>query len=121
VWILPRLESELRTCLLGRATAQVQEWPQQMAGSGCHPGQRSAARSTSQAQQHRLGLVVEGVTEQHGGGTGSGLGIEGQVSGLAGRCLGPDGRRPVHLNGGNSHVVIAKPVELLLDASRNLG
>ena len=47
--------------------------------------------------------------------------VQGQVSGLAGCCFRPDSRRLVHLNGGDSHVVIAKPVELLPDAGGNFG
>ena len=61
------------------------------------------------------------MTDQHGGGTRSGLGVEDHVSGLAGCCFRPDSRRLVYLNGGNGHVVIAQPVELLLYACGNLG
>ena len=39
VWVLPRVESLLCTGLLGRFTAEVKEWPQQVPGPGWHPGQ----------------------------------------------------------------------------------
>ena len=92
-----------------------------MAGSRCHPGQRSAARSPGQAEQYRLRLVVDGVTEQHRGGPRSCLGVEGSVSGLAGCSFRPHSRRLVHLNGCDRHVEVPKPLELLPDAPGNLG
>src|SRR4030095_12573074 len=51
VWVLPRFEPELDARLLSRFPAEVQEWPQQMAGSRRHAGQRSAAGATGQAKQ----------------------------------------------------------------------
>ena len=35
-----------------------------------HPGQRAPARTAREPEQHRLGLVVQGVAEQHGAGGG---------------------------------------------------
>jgi hypothetical protein len=99
----------------------VQEWPQQMAGPRCHPGQGSATRSPSQAKQDRLRLVVKGVTEQNGGGPRSCLSVESAVSGLAGCGFRSHRGRLVHLNGGDSHILIPKAVELLPDAVGNLG
>jgi len=43
-----------------------QQRPQEGAAPNRHAGQRPDAGAAQQPQQHRLGLVVEGVSQQHG-------------------------------------------------------
>jgi hypothetical protein len=54
------------TDLLGVRPAKSQERPQQQAARRPHPGQRTGTRTTGKAQQHLLGLVVQGVAQQDG-------------------------------------------------------
>ena len=56
-----------------------------------HPGERPAARAAGQPEQHGLGLVVEGVAEQHDARRRSAAATSAEhgVPRLAGRRLGP--------------------------------
>ena len=94
-----------------------------MAAAGARPGVASRPVTCClihEAQQYGLGLIVEGVTDQHRGRTRPGLGVEGAVASLSGCRFGPGGRRLVDLNRCDSHIVVAKPGELLLDARGNI-
>jgi hypothetical protein len=107
--------------LLCRGTAESQERPYQMPGPGRHARQRPAARSTSEAKQYGLRLVIKGVAQQHRATTRTRLGVEGAIPGYPGRCLWPDCRRLVHPNCRHRHVVVAERAQLILHPRGDFG
>src|SRR5690606_22768048 len=62
-------EAERRAARLGVVPAQPEERPAPHPGGGGHPGERARPGPAAEPEQHGLGLVVEGVSEQDGGGT----------------------------------------------------
>jgi hypothetical protein len=52
----------------GVVAGQLEQRAAEPSGRRAHPGKRTGARPASQTEQHRLGLVVAGVREQHAGG-----------------------------------------------------
>ena len=72
----------------------LEEGTAEAAAGGRHPGQGPCPGTAGEAEQHLLGLVVEGVPEQHGGGAVPvGGGVEGGVAGRAGGGLEALARR----------------------------
>ena len=104
--VSPCARTDSRHCVAGHPEQGAAE----AAAGGRHPGQRPCPGAAGEAEQHLLGLVVEGVPEQHGhrpvpvGGR-----LEGGVAGLAGGGL--QARRPTpatstvtHLDGVEAQV-----------------
>ena len=77
-----------RSRLAALRAAHAEEGTAEAAAGGRHPGEGPAAGTAGEAEQHLLGLVVEGVAEEHGGGAVpvGGL-VEGGVAGRAGGGL----------------------------------
>jgi hypothetical protein len=99
---------------------QAEEGPQVAAAADGHAGQRPGAGAASQAEQHRLGLVVEGVPEKDGrcaeplGGL-----VKGPVARVARGCLRPTGG--VDRDGDDLDRVEPEPAQRLGDGCRPLG
>ncbi len=64
VRVVPERQPEGAAGLLGGGPADLEQRAQVPPVAGPHPGDRAGTGTAGQPQQHRLGLVVAGVTEQ---------------------------------------------------------
>jgi len=89
VGVVPRLEVLIVAGLLQRGPAHLEQRPAVEASDGGHARDAEGAAAAREPEQHGLGLVVERMAEQHGGGTElDGGDLERCVSGRARRGLG---------------------------------
>ena len=68
--VVPGPQAEAAQAARGVAAADAEQRAPVAAAARRHPGQRPGARAAGQPEQHGLGLVVQGVAEQHGRGAG---------------------------------------------------
>ncbi len=86
--VIPRGEPVGEAGVSGHRPADVQQRAPEQAVAARHARQRACAGAAGEPQQHRLGLVVEGMAEQHGA-RAQALGGAGQngPAGVAGGSL----------------------------------
>jgi inorganic pyrophosphatase len=90
----PGLESGVGAGLHSGRAADTEQRPPVLAANGSHPLQTRGPAAAGQPEQHGLGLVVEGVGEEHGGSAELGRSaLESRVACRAGRGLGSPGGR----------------------------
>src|SRR5271165_733694 len=65
VRVLPGREPQLLASRVRHAAPHTQQRSTPRRVVGAHPGDRSGARTATQAEQHALGLIVESVGQQH--------------------------------------------------------
>ena len=102
VRVLPRHQTRRSTGRLGGRPASPRAVAGPRAAPRPHPGDRARTRTASQPEQHRLGLIVRGVREQHGAAVAPVSRSARRIP--AGRIPGPPGGRlgsaePVDRNG----------------------
>ena len=96
VRVVPRPPARGRAGGPGGRAAHAEQRPQPRRVPAAHPGERARAGPAAQPEQHGLGLVVEGVAEQHRRVRVRAGGAQRGVAGAPGGGLGP--ARPGHLD-----------------------
>ena len=107
VRVLPRVEPRRPARRLGGGPGQVQQRARERVAPARHPGQRPGPGAAGEAQQHRLGLVVAGVPEQHQPGAEPRRGVPQRV--VARGAGGGLGALPRRTHGHAQHVDRVQP------------
>ncbi len=90
VGVVPGREPGVEAGLSCRRATDAEQRPRVAARAHGHAREARRTRAACEAEQHRLGLVVEGVAEQHDGGARLGGGrVERGIAGSASGCLRP--------------------------------